>query len=233
MKKISIITLSLLTPMALAAELPRQVHVTYQVSLNGMAIGRGEDRFTHDGKTFSIVSETKTVGLAAALRKLQINREVHGLVTPKGLQSGTFKEERTRKPRKSVTFDWPKRQVTLESGDGPRTLPLPDFPTFDQSTFAWSFAFDPVKAKEGMVALTDGRKLSEYRYAVLGTEKITTPLGKLEAVHVKKIQEDGDKRGFEVWLGTQQFYLPVRILFTDDNSTIDSVISGLNLPTTK
>ncbi len=224
---------AVLAPLPLAcvaADVPNKVEITYDVTWNGMKIGKGEDRFEHDGKQFSIFSDTKTVGLASALYNLKVRREIHGTITPAGLQPGSFVEERSKKPRKSVHFDWANKQATLDSGSGPQTVPLPEYAVFDQSSFAWSFAFDPPDGKEGKVALTDGRKLTDYRYAVVGKEKISTPLGEMETLHIKKIQEAGDKRGFEFWLATQKHFIPVRIVFTDDGSAVDSVVRSLTLP---
>lgn len=194
-----------------------------------MTIGQAQDKFEHDGKQFSIVSNTKTVGMAAMLHKITIRRESRGTITKNGLQAGSFSEERTKKPKKSARFDWEAMQITLDSGGGPKTQPMPAH-AFDQSSFAWSFAFDPPDGKEGKVALTDGRKLSEYRYAVAGKEKLKTAIGELDTVHIRKILEPGDKRGFEFWLATQNHYLPVRILFIDDDTTVDSVVTALSPP---
>ncbi len=214
---------------AVAAGLPNRVEIQYKVSWNGMTIGQAQDQFEHDGKQFSIISHTKTVGMAAMLHKLTIRRESRGTITKTGLQPGSFIEERTKKPKKSARFDWETMQLTLDSGNGAKTLPMPGH-AFDQSSFAWSFAFDPPDGKEGKVALTDGRKLSEYRYAVVGKEKLKTAVGELDTVHVRKILEPGDKRGFEFWLATQNHFLPVRILFTDDDTTVDSIVTQLSPP---
>lgn len=229
MNRILLMVFALLVSAVVNAEVPKTMKVTYKVTYNGMSVGLCEERFEHDGKSFSIVSDIHTTGLASVLYSLKINREIHGTVTPTGLQPGSFVEVNTKKPRKSVQFDWPAKQVTIDSGKGPQTLPIPNLPIFDQGSFAWSFAFNPPTKKEGKIVLTDGRRLTEYNFAVIGTEKISTPIGKLEALHVKKIQESGDKNGFEVWLATSQHYLPARILFSDDHGTLDSVISATNL----
>jgi Protein of unknown function (DUF3108) len=222
-----LISIAALPAPGFASDLPARVEIQYKVSWNGMTIGQAQDKFEHDGKQFSIVSHTKTVGMAAMLHKLTIRREARGTITKTGLRSGSFFEERTKKPKKTARFDWDAKQITLDSGNGPQTLPMPEY-AFDQSSFAWSFAFDPPAGKEGRVALTDGRKLSEYRYTIVGKAKLKTAIGELETVHIKKILEPGDKRGFEFWLATQNHYLPVRILFTDDDTTVDSIVTQLS-----
>ncbi|MBM3393581.1 MAG: DUF3108 domain-containing protein [Betaproteobacteria bacterium] len=214
---------------ATAAEPPRHVEMTYSVSWNGLTIGKGTDKFEHNGREFRITSDTKTEGDAAMLYNFSIHVESKGLITKSGLQPLSYQEDRTKKPRRSARFDWSKRQVHLDSGKGSQTLELPRTPIFDKSSFAWSFAFAPPAGKESSVVLTDGTKLSEYRYAIIGRQKTKTPAGEFDTVHVKKIQENDDKRGFEVWLAVQHHHLPVRIKFIDDD-TFDSVATSLKFP---
>lgn len=213
------------------AELPRRVDLVYDVSWNGMSVGKSTDRFEHDGSRYTIVSDTRTVGLAAMLRKLNIHVESNGQIVKGLLQPLNYSEDRTKKPRRSARFDWARREVTLDSGSGPQVVALPEHPVFDRAAFAWSFAFSPPAGREGRIGMTDGRKLSTYRYTVVGKEKISTPAGEFETLHIRKIQEEGDMRGFEVWLATQKHYLPARIVFRDDDDTVDSVVSAIAFPT--
>lgn len=222
--------LSLAGGNATAAEPPRHVAVSYQVSWNGMAVGRSTETMEHDGARYKIVSDLRTTGLAAVIRKVDIHVESHGLIAKGALQPIRYSEDRTKKPRRSASFDWQKRQMTLDSGQGPHAVNLPDHPVFDRASFAWSFAFQSPPVQEGKIGLTDGRKLSIYRYVLVGRETIKTPAGRLETLRVRKVQEAGDDRTFEVWLATQQHYLPARILFQDDNDTVDSVVSAIDIP---
>ena len=52
---------------------------------------RALDVFEHDGKTYSVVSESKTVGLAAMLYRFNIRREAKGNVTADGLRPRTLR----------------------------------------------------------------------------------------------------------------------------------------------
>lgn len=226
----ALLMLGALSTFAPAAEVPRQIEVTYDVSWNGMSVGKGVDKFEHDGRRYRIVSDTKTTGLAAMLRKMSIHIESNGLISKGLLQPLSYMEERTRKPRRSAQFDWTRKQITLDSGGGPKVVPLPDHAVLDRASFPWSFAFSAPE-REGRITFTDGRKLSEYRYAVAGKVRISTPAGTLETLHVKKIQEAGDERGFEMWLALDKHHLPARVLFRDDDDTVDSVVSAIVIPT--
>lgn len=213
---------------ALAAQPPQRVELDFTVEANSMDIGEGRDVLEHDGKTYRIASELKTVGVAAVIYKLDIRRNANGLVTPEGLQPLHFEETRTKKAPKAVDFDWKARTVKLTDGDKVQTLPLPEN-TFDQTSFAYAFAFQEWPDKMPTIYLTDGRKLSDYDYRTLGREKLKTPIGEIETLHVKKIQDADDKRGFEVWLSLQHHNLPVRIRYVEKNGqVVDSTITRIS-----
>jgi len=224
----ALIMLMLLTGPAWAVQPPHRVQIDIEVTSGSMHLGEGRDVLEHDGKQYSVVSESKTVGLAAFLYKMNIRRESRGLVTKDGLRPLHFEEERTRKPKRAADFDWDAKLVKLTDGDKVQTLPLPDN-TFDQTSFAYAFAFRPASEETLPVSLTDGRKLSDYKYQVIGKEKLKTRLGDLETVHFQKIRDADDKRGFEVWLAVEHHYLPVRIRYIEKDGTIlDSTVTAIS-----
>lgn len=212
---------------AWAMQPPQRVELSFSVSAAGMVIGEGQDLLEHDGKTYKVTSSLKTVGVAAVLYKLDIRREARGLITPEGLQPRHFEEERTRKAPKSVDFDWEERTVVLVDGDKRQKLKLPDN-TYDQTSFTYAFAFRPLPQDFPTIYLTDGRKLSDYQYRNLGTVKLKTPMGEIEALHIQKVRDADDKRGFEVWLATAHHNLPVRVRYVEKNGqVIDSTITRI------
>lgn len=210
-------------PAGALAAVPARVEITYAVFLGSMRIGEGRDVFQHDGRTYRVVSESKTAGLAAALYRLNIRRESQGRVTRAGLRPEAFTEERNGKPKRSAAFDWERKQATLVDGDNSQTVPLPDN-SWDSTSFGYNFAFVPPEAAELAAHLTDGRRLKQYRYAVLGREKLDTELGTLETLHVRRLQLPEDKRAFEVWLAVDRHNMPVRIRYTEKDGTVfDSI----------
>jgi hypothetical protein len=208
---------------------PSRVQIKYRVSIASMKIGEGLDVFEHNGKTYSVVSESKTSGVAAVVYKLNIRRESNGSITAAGLRPQTFVELRNGEVKRRANFDWSAGQVQLTDGDNKQTVALPP-DTWDATSFAWNFAFAPPDGKELKVYLTDGRRVTEYRYAIAGREKLATPLGDMETLHVKKIQDPDDKRGFDVWLALERHYLPVRIRATEkDGTAFDSLVESIDL----
>lgn len=207
---------------------PKRIEMKYRVSIGSMKIGEGLDVFQHDGKVYSVVSESKTAGLAAIYR-LAIRRESKGTVTASGLRPQTFVEMRNGEIKRSATFDWGAKQVQLTDGDNKQTAALPPN-TWDSTSFAWNFAFAGSDNNDLQVYVTDGRRVTEYKYKIVGREKLNTAMGEIETVHVKKVQEDGDKRGFDVWLAVDRHLLPVRIRATEkDGTAFDSLVDSIKL----
>ncbi|MBI3527170.1 MAG: DUF3108 domain-containing protein [Betaproteobacteria bacterium] len=221
------IVLMFLAGPAWTTQPPQRVQMDFAVTSGAMHLGDGRDVLEHDGKQYSVISESKTVGLAAFFYKMNIRRESRGLITKNGLRPLHFEEDRTRKPKRAADFDWDTKLIKLTDGASVETVPLPDN-TFDQTSFAYAFAFRPPSEEILAVHLTDGRRLSDYKYQVIGKEKLNTPLGDLETVHFQKIREADDKRGFEVWLAVEHHYLPVRIRFIEKDSTVlDSTVTAI------
>jgi len=207
---------------------PSRVEVKYRVSIAGFPVGEGVEVFEQDSKSYSVVSETSTVGVAA-LFKLNIRRQAKGSVTARGLRSASFVETRNGQFKRSASFDWAAGRVELVDGDKKQTLQLPP-DTWDAASFAWNLAFSRVDMKELQAHLTDGRQITLYKYAVLGREKLVTPLGELDTMHVRKVLEDGDKREFDVWLAIDQHLLPARVRLTEkDGTAFDSVVESVSL----
>lgn len=208
---------------------PARIEIKYKVSLGSMSIGEGLDVFQHDGKTYSIASESKTSGVAAMLYKLNIQREAKGTITGEGLRPDSFVESRNGQVKRSAMFDWSANQVELNDGGSKQTVPLPPH-TWDATSFAWNFAFAQPDGKEIKINVTDGRRITDYTYAILGREKLATSIGAMDTLHVKKVQDEGDKRAFDVWLAVDKHYAPVRIRATEkDGTAFDSLVESITL----
>ena len=229
MKSLACIALALFASLAFAA-VPERVEITYRVRVGSLTVGEGHDVLHHDGKSYRLVSESKTAGLAALIYRLSILRRSTGRVTADGLRPDSFAELRNGKPKRSVRFDWDKSTAVLVEEEKEQTVSLPQN-TWDQASFAYNFAFARLEKAAFGVNLTDGRRIQHYDYTVVGKEAIDTELGRLETIHVKKVQPPGDKRGFDAWIALAHQNLPVRIRITEKDGTVfDSVVSKIAYP---
>ncbi len=192
-----------------------------------MQLGEGHDILDHDGNKYSVVSETKTVGVAALFYKLNIRRESRGSITASGLRPLQFEEKNSRKPRRAADFDWDAAQVKLTDGDKIEIVPL-SANTYDPTSLPYAFAFAQSKQERMKVFIADGRRLNDYEYRIIGKEMLKTPLGELETLHFQKVQEADDKRGLEFWLSVDRHFLPVKIRFVDKNGRVfDSTVTSI------
>lgn len=220
----------LLIALPAAATPPQRVQVDFTVTSGSMQIGEGRDLLVHDGKQYTVVSESRTVGVAAFFYKLDIRRESKGLVLKNGLRPLSFIEDRSRKPLRQASFDWEAMRITLGEGDATQTLALPAN-TYDQTSFAYAFAFNAPSDESVAVYLTDGRRLADYNYKLVGRESVQTPMGDLETLHYQKVRAPDDKRGFEIWLAVDHHHFPVKIRYVEKNgTTVDSTVTGISYP---
>jgi len=224
----ALIVLMFLAGPAWGVQPPQHVQMDFAVFSGSMHIGEGRDVLEHDGKQYSVISESKTVGVAAFFYKMNVRRESRGLITKSGLRPLRFQEERTRKPKRAADFDWDAKLIKLTDGESVNTVDLPDN-TYDQTSFSYAFAFRSIDDELPPVHLTDGRRPSDYKYKMVGKERIKTRIGELETVRFQKVREADDKRGFEVWLAVEHHNLPVQIRFIEkDGTVLDSTVTAIS-----
>lgn len=227
MKHAILLALLLIAGPVAAAQPPHKVQIDFAVTSGSMRLGEGRDLLEHDGKKYSVVSETRTVGVAALFYKLNVHRESRGLLTAGGLRPLQFEENSSRKPRRAADFDWDTGQIKLTDGDKIETLPL-SANTFDPTSLPYVFAFAQSSQDSLKVFIADGRRVADYEYMIIGKETLKTPLGELETLHFQKFQEADDKRGLEFWLSVDRHFLPVKIRFVEKNGTIvDSTVTSI------
>lgn len=227
MKHLTFLVLLVLAGPLAAAQPPKKVQIDYAVTSGSMQLGEGHDFLEHDGKKYSVVSETKTVGVAALLYKLNIRRESRGSLTTSGLRPLQYEENNSRKPRRAADFDWDARKLKLTDGDRIETLPL-SANTFDPTSLPYAFAFAQSNEESVKVFVADGKRLADYEYRIVGKETLQTPLGELETLHFQKVREADDKRGLEFWLSVDRYFLPVKIRYVEKNGTVvDSTITSI------
>ena len=117
--------------------------------------------FEHDGKTYSVVSESNTVGLAAMSTASTCAGRPRAACHRRRAAPGQLHRTRNGKFKRSASFDWAAGQVELIDGDKKQTVQLPP-EHLGRSSFAWNFAFSRSDGKDLQVYVTDGRRVTEY-----------------------------------------------------------------------
>ena len=204
---------------------PAHVKVTYEVTAKGMAADAVET-LDNDGKTYSIVSETKGRGILATFGVLN-KRTSRGRITAEGLRPDEYRDERPFGWLATAKFDWEARTVTQERKGKSETLKMPGI-ALDPLSLAYTFAFAPPKGKEFDAIRADGRGLTPFHFIVVGNEKLATPLGEMETLHISKVKDGPDDKATDIWFASERDFLPVRVLVVDkDGERADQVVTRI------
>jgi Protein of unknown function (DUF3108) len=100
--------------------------------------------------------------------------------------------------------------------------------THDRLSFPYNFAFQAPRASDLNFSMTDGKKISSYRYRIVEQVTLNTDMGELKTLHIVK-QHEKDDPGTELWLAIDHYYLPVRILVTEeDGDKLDQIIKQIS-----
>ena len=227
MRRLLLLASCLCAMTAVAGAPPSRVEINFRIQTGSMKLGEGRDVLEHDGKHYSVVSESTPTGIAALFINY-IRRESQGAITPAGLKPERFEENGRKGGRRVAQFDWPAGKLTLVNGEMTETVSLPP-DTMDQASLPYGFAFLPQAADTFDVHVTDGRRVTQYRYRMLGRETLKTPLGNIDALHFEKVRDPEDKRGFEFWLAVDRHYLPVKLRYVEkDGRAFDSDVTSIN-----
>ena len=217
-----------LTSHALAAQ-PTSVLATYDVYKGPLRIGQIEESFTRDKDHYTLTSTTHAVGLLAIFNPGKILISSHGLVGNRGLQPSRFSDQRERHEsrNRSAEFDWNTRQLTLIQQEQRTSVALPDG-TQDRLSAMYQFMFlSPQPGTTLDFPMTNGGKLDDYHYVIMRGEPLKTPAGEFNTLYLDSQAKKGESRT-EIWLATQQYNLPCKMIITDpDGDQLSQILSSL------
>jgi len=203
---------------------PERITLTYELKRNSLVVDVSET-LEHDGRSYVITSEGKGRGILALFGILK--RTSRGRITPQGLRPDEFRDERPGGWTVSAKFDWDARSVTQEKNGKSETLKMPTTAQ-DPLSLAYSFAFVPPKGKEYDVIRADGRGLTPFRFTVVGTEKLATPAGEMQTLHIAKVPDGPEDKATDIWFAAERDFLPVRVLVVEkDGTRSDQVLTRI------
>lgn len=214
-----------LCSVAAHASPPERITLNYQMVRNGSVLGEVVETLEHDGRNYTITSETKGRGILAIFGTLR--RTSRGHITPRGLRPDEFRDQRGSSWAVSAKFDWEARSVTQERKGKAETFKMPAT-TQDPLSLAYSFAFVPPKGKEYEVVRADGRGLTPFRFTVVGNEKLATPAGEISTLRIAKVPDGPEDKATDIWFASDRDFLPVRVLIVEkDGTRSDQIITRI------
>jgi hypothetical protein len=79
------------------------------------------------------------------------------------------------------------------------------------------------------VTRADGRGLASFRFTIVGTEKLATPVGELQTLRVAKVPDGPEDKATDIWFVVERDFLPVRVLVVDkDGTRADQVVTRIS-----
>lgn len=207
--------------------LPRRLELRYQVRY-GIAAGEQVLLWVNEGERYTITSVAEATGLAGVFYRGKLVQISRGSITPHGLQPEEFWDQRGDK-RSSGHFDTATRMLTLEPPVGPPRHFSYAGDVQDVLSLFFQFALTaPPPDRRLTYTVFNGKKLRDYTYEVRGEENLETALGEVKTLHLARLT-DSDGR-FEVWLAIDRYYLPVRVLRSEQSSAdVELVIRSISV----
>lgn len=193
-----------------AGGLPDGLNLRYTLQYGAASIGETERVLERRGPVYRVTSRTRPRGLGRLLGVERLDEAgeftvAAGLPRPRYYHQAQYgKRPYVREAR----FDW--RAGRLHYADG-RTEVLPAR-TQDQGSEWFALMLAAGRGAFPLeLTVTDGRRLSRYRYELSGEETLKGPLGPLHSLRIQRTKIGGKGR-VVLWLASGHGYLPVKIV---------------------
>ncbi|QKZ03519.1 MULTISPECIES: DUF3108 domain-containing protein [Pseudomonas] len=160
-------------------------------------------------------NDTWTLSFKASMMIASLTEESTLTVDKDTLLPKTYHFERggLGKPKKTdLDFDWSQKVVTgTDRGDAVKVALNRGM--VDKSTYQLVLQRDVAAGKKSMsYQVVDGDDVDTYDFRVLGTEKVDTKAGQVEAIKVERVRDPTqNKRTTVLWFAKDWDYLLVRL----------------------
>ena len=197
-------------PLATSVRLEYAVAATRSVlSLNG----DGVFEYRRTGDSYTIDSSVTAAGIFEA------KQSSTGSVRTEGLVPRTFTLRSSRRPPRSIDFDWAARRVSFShTGNVEPTRPQMQDRLSMMMQLAWRQRREPAATRFEM-PVAGPRHVSTFVFRGEGGESLAVPAGRFDTLKFARVNESGEDE-FEVWLAPALCSLPVRLRFTDDKGLV-------------
>lgn len=231
LKSLTILLFAFALPAVAAVTPPQAVQAQYELSMNGTPIAVMQETFENSNGSYQAVSETQAIGVFALVQRRPGRVTSSGEVGSNGLRPKTFDGTRGTGDARRVhaDFDWAAGTLTMShDGRNETAQLLPG--AQDRLSVMYQFLFmDPARLRDLAFAMTNGRKLDQYRYSIGPDTAIDTPLGRMTVIHLIK-QHAAGETATEIWLAREHRLMPVKMrIVEDDGKRYEQVISRLEI----
>ncbi len=194
---------------------PTKITAHYKIHKSGILIGTVEERFTRDGDTYKIVSDTHTAGALKWFLNDQVTLSSEGRIGAAGLEPIRYELKRHNDSTKNVTatFEYGKNRIISTRNNKTESFALPPG-TLDRISAMYQFAFFAPLMPEVTFWMSQGKEAEQYHYRKQGEPTIKIGDVSYTTVHYARETRQGQSQA-QLWLAKNQHYIPVRLIFED------------------
>jgi len=219
-----IITLLLLMPLSLTAQELPDFSANYLVMLNGIQAGDLKQHLSTnvDGsRKFS--STTQAQGIFAFFKPDLIEETSTWLMVNNKIQPQHYLYQRSGGKKDKylkLDFNWQSQQLHIDDKNYPWQLALEPY-TLDKLVYQLALMMDLSKDKNQYnYRIADGGKIKTYTIDFIDEETVTTPLGKIKTIKLKRLRDETSKRQTILWCAPALNFLPVKLEHTEKDGTV-------------
>lgn len=209
-----------------AHAVPKSIKLTYEVKRNGKLFGHVTETFSQNGKQYKLQSITKGIGVYALLGERKLVSQ--GDVTKDGLRPKHFESLQSTSAKKTLIndFDWKARVLNMQV-KGEKQQEVLASGTQDLLSVMYQFMYKPPVAGPMKLAVTTGKRLKTYQYQVSKqAAPLVTEAGQFKVLELVEM-DDADAK--KIYLATEKYALPVKIVVLDDGATIEQLITQITI----
>ncbi|NQY26427.1 MAG: DUF3108 domain-containing protein [Piscirickettsiaceae bacterium] len=222
-KIISFILLGITSQCVLAQDIP-DFSANYLVRLNGLQAGELKQSLSTNSDNVRVFkSTTQAKGVFAYFKPDLVEETSHWQYKNNAILPQSYLYQRTGGKKEkylSLSFDWLNMQVFIDDKKQPWQLEI-EKNTLDKLVYQLALMSDLAEHKTKLnYRIADGGKLKDYKINILGEELITTPLGNIHTIKLKRERTRSKGRETTLWCAPALNYLPVRLEHTEKGGTI-------------
>lgn len=197
---------------ARAATLPESVELVYEVSFGIAELGSLISTLTKKSDHYEVTAETRAEGLASILLGGVVRETCSFKVDDNAVMPEHYQIVREGREgfEHSASFDWDHRRVMFNSGFN---QVIASGYIVDNCSAPFAFIVGgPSTFKNRPLHIVGGDKIRQFENVGIGSEQVSTPLGKFDTVRIEQVRFDRPDRKLTVWLATERNNLPVKFL---------------------
>jgi hypothetical protein len=180
----------------------------------GFGLGQAIYRWNQTEDRYHLESVAEATGLFSLFMSGRIRQVSEGRVSAEGLRPDLFSQSRGERRPDTARFDWTTGRIDLNGAEA--ALPAH---AQDLLSFPFHLALTLTEgAPEWRMAVSNGRRLNDYAFLVLGRETLEISGETLETLHVRGARSG--EGALDVWLAPARAWLPVRLRTLDTKGKV-------------